>query len=181
MVKAYPTGKLSKHLAEMRVGDVLEVKGPISKRPLSEIAKRTDVAMVAGGTGLTPMLQVAEEVLRQKLPIALTLVFANVSEADIMLRGRLDALAAQHPAQFRVHYVVDRASSPAWAGGVGYLTEGMLKAWLPPPADSSLVLVCGPPGMMAAVSGDKAQDKSQGPLTGLLAKMGYSSSQVFKF
>jgi cytochrome-b5 reductase len=41
--------------------------------------------------------------------------------------------------------------------------------------------VCGPPPMMKAISGDKAEDKSQGVLTGILAKMGYTTVQVYKF
>jgi ferredoxin-NADP reductase len=36
---------------------------------LAEIAKRRSVGLIAGGSGLTPMLQVAEEALRQKLPV----------------------------------------------------------------------------------------------------------------
>jgi cytochrome-b5 reductase len=35
--------------------------------------------------------------------------------------------------------------------------------------------------MMKAVSGDKAKDKSQGELTGLLKQLGYTEQQVFKF
>jgi len=52
---------------------------------------------------------------------------------------------------------------------------------MPPPTDENLVLVCGPPGFMAAVSGDKLPDKSQGPLSGALAELGYSAEGVFKF
>lgn len=36
---------------------------------LDDIAKRRHVGLLAGGSGLTPMLQVAEEALRQRLPI----------------------------------------------------------------------------------------------------------------
>ncbi len=35
--------------------------------------------------------------------------------------------------------------------------------------------------MMNAISGDKAKDKSQGELTGILKKLGYAPEQVFKF
>lgn len=52
-----------------QVGDTLDVKGPLPKLPLAEIAKRRAVGLIAGGSGLTPMLQVAEEALRQKLPV----------------------------------------------------------------------------------------------------------------
>ena len=64
---------------------------------------------------------------------------------------------------------------------MGYITQDLLAAHMPPPSDSSLVLVCGPPPMMKAVSGDKLPDKSQGPLEGMLKDMGYSEGQVFKF
>lgn len=43
------------------------------------------------------------------------------------------------------------------------------------------VVVMGTAGMMNAVSGDKAPDKSQGELAGLLKAMGYTSEQVYKF
>lgn len=52
---------------------------------------------------------------------------------------------------------------------------------MPAPAADSLVCVCGPPGMMNAISGDKLPDKSQGPLTGMLKAMGYSENNVYKF
>jgi cytochrome-b5 reductase len=35
--------------------------------------------------------------------------------------------------------------------------------------------------MMNVVSGDKAPDKSQGELSGLLKAMGYAAEQVYKF
>lgn len=66
--------------------------------------------------------------------------------------------SARLPA-LQVYYVVDKASSKGWGGGVGYITTGMLKAHMPPPGPDSLVLVCGPPPMMKAISGDKAPDK----------------------
>lgn len=61
------------------------------------------------------------------------------------------------------------------------MTKDMLKARLPPPGPDSLVCVCGPPGMMAAVSGGKAPDYSQGELKGALKELGYSADQVYKF
>lgn len=40
-----------------------------------------------------------------------SLIFANVSEADILLKDKIDGLAAKHPDRFKVHYVVDK---PKW-------------------------------------------------------------------
>ncbi|GAB4819014.1 hypothetical protein N2152v2_006060 [Parachlorella kessleri] len=179
-IKVYPQGKMSQHIHNLDLGDTLDIKGPIPKIPLADIAKRKAVGLVAGGTGITPMLQVVEEALVQKLPLDLTLIYANVSENDIMLKPRIDDLAKKHK-NFKVHYVVDKANSKGWKGGVGYITSGMLQDHLPPPGDKSLVLVCGPPPMMKAISGDKLPDRSQGPLEGLLKELGYTSNNVFKF
>ncbi|GBG87898.1 hypothetical protein CBR_g46198 [Chara braunii] len=107
-----------------------------------------------------------------------SLVFANVSESDILLRKELDCLSFSHP-NVKVYYVIDKPAK-GWDGGVGYINEDMLRKAMPPPSDDNLIMVCGPPGMMRHISGDKAPDKSQGELSGLLAKMGYTKNQVFK-
>ena len=71
--------------------------------------------------------------------------------------------------------------SKGFSGTTGFVTKDLLKAKLPAPASSSLVLVCGPPGMMNAVSGGKAPDYSQGEVSGILKDLGYPKEQVFKF
>lgn len=126
------------------------------------------------------MLQVAEELCELNKPIEINMLFANVSEADIIAKDRLDGLAKRHK-NFHIHYIVDKTDNKAWGGSVGYITKDLLAKLMPPPADDSLVLVCGPPGLMNAVSGDKLPDKTQGPLSGLLKDMGYTEQQVFKF
>lgn len=123
-----------------------------------------------------------EEVLRNPNDTTeLRLLFANVSVDDIICKDRIDALVKQHPKRLKVHYVVDKAPSSSWRGGVGYVTSAMLKEHMPPPGNDVFVFVCGPPGLMNAVSGDKAKDKSQGELTGMLKQLGYTSDMVFKF
>ena len=67
----------------------------------------------------------------------------------------------EHPIS-QVYYMVDKAPKGNWEGGVGYITEEIARKQLPEPNDDNLILVCGPPPMMKAISGDKAPDKSQG-------------------
>ncbi|KAG7673466.1 hypothetical protein Ndes2526B_g03084 [Nannochloris sp. 'desiccata'] len=179
-LKIYPDGKLTPHLIKLKPGDVLDFKGPLPKIALSELEKRKSIGMIAGGTGITPMLQVASELLRNKYSGKINLIYANVSPSDIMLRDRLDALVKAHP-NFSVYYVVDKAEK-GWTGGVGYVTAEMLKENMPTPSNDSMVLVCGPPGMMKIISGEKVSPKEQGPLAGLLKdKLGYTEAQVYKF
>lgn len=64
----------------------------------------------------------------------------------------------------------------------GRVSVDLLRELLPSPTgERAMVLVCGPPGFMAAVSGDKAPDKSQGPVGGFLKQIGYKQEQVYKF
>lgn len=138
--------------------------------------------MLAGGTGITPMFQVIQEVLAHPDDrTELTLVFGNLSPTDIMLCAELKALAEKH-GNFTLHLVVDKASTEDdWSGHTGYMTRALLSELLPPPAADMQVFVCGPPPMMAALSGNKDPDKSQGTLSGVLKEMGYSEENVFKF
>lgn len=46
---------MSKHIANLKVGDTLEMKGPIPKYNWEE-NKVENVGMIAGGTGITPMV-----------------------------------------------------------------------------------------------------------------------------
>jgi ferredoxin-NADP reductase len=60
------------------------------------IARRGDrlvrrVGMLAGGTGITPMLQVMHAMRKEGSGVELSLVFANQTEDDILLRDMIEA------------------------------------------------------------------------------------------
>ncbi|KAK9843869.1 hypothetical protein WJX84_007415 [Apatococcus fuscideae] len=184
VIKVYPQGNMSKHIGDLKEGDVLECKGPIEKFAYKPNMKKA-IGMIAGGSGITPMLQVASEVLRNPQDkTEVSLIFANQTEQDIILREEIDAMADKHK-NFKVHYTIDKVADggppEGWKGSVGYVTKEMAKANIPPPSDDNLILVCGPPPMYKALSGEKAKDKSQGELTGMLKDMGYTEKQVYKF
>ena len=90
VVKDYPgVGNVSSHVCSRKVGDTLRVKGCFTKIKV-EANKWKRVGMVAGGSGLTPCLQVAEELL--SLPddkTKIDLIFCNKNEGDIFLKDHL--------------------------------------------------------------------------------------------
>ncbi|KAK7304180.1 hypothetical protein RJT34_15283 [Clitoria ternatea] len=179
LIKVYPEGKMSQHFASLKPGDVVEVKGPIEKLRYTPNMKK-HIGMIAGGSGITPMLQVIEAILKNPDDkTQISLLYANVSPDDILLKQKLDILAASHP-NLKIFYTVDNPTKN-WRGGVGYITKNTVEKGLPSPSDDTLVLVCGPPGMMKHISGDKAKDRSQGELTGLLKEVGYTEQMVYKF
>ena len=182
-IKIYGDGKLTPHMEGMKPGDAMEFKGPIVKLKVEEAQQKSGIGMVAGGTGITPMLQMARELLESKgYQKKISLVYGSLSPDEIMLKDKIDALAASYP-NFKVTYIVDKVpKGQTWNGGVGYVTKNLLDSTMPSPSDGdSLVLVCGPPGMMKAVSGPKVSPKDQGELSGLLLDMGFTKQQVFKY
>jgi len=182
LVKVYEKGVMSKHLGSLKPGDTLDVKGPIPKLNIKPNMKKK-IGMVAGGSGITPMYQVANELLKAEADkdekTELTLIFANLTEDDILLKETFDRLAAEHD-NFKVHYFIEKHGAD-WKGEVGRVTPELAKKYLPPPSNDNLILVCGPPPMMNAVSGSKAPDYSQGEVGGFLKEMGYTKDQVYKF
>jgi len=151
LIKAYPTGNISKHMASLMVGQTIKVRGPKGAMVYTpNMVKR--FGMIAGGTGITPMLQIIKAIIRGRAAGDTTevdLIFANVNEEDILLKEDLDTLAAKD-SKFRVHYVLNNPPE-GWTGGVGFVTQDMIKEKLPKPSPDTKILLCGPPPMVAAM------------------------------
>merc|ERR1740139_1047693 len=156
LVKGYPTGIVSKYLCSLQAGDLVEVKGPFPKLAYKANMKK-HIGMIAGGSGITPMLQILKEALKNpEDETKFTLIFGNQTPEDILLRGQLLALEAASQGRLQVHFIVDK--NPNNAMGIahtGYLTTGVAMGMLPPASLETLIYVCGPPPMMKAVSGPK--------------------------
>ena len=151
LIKSYPTGNISRHLATLAVGDTMKVRGPKGAMIYTPTMARR-IGMIAGGTGITPMLQIMRAVRRGRAagdPTRVDLLFANVDEQDILLRAELDALAAADDA-IAVHYVLNNPPD-GWTGGVGFVSPDMIRQHLPPPAPDVKILLCGPPPMVVAM------------------------------
>lgn len=151
LIKSYPTGNISKYMASLVVGQAIKVRGPKGAMVYTPNMVRR-FGMIAGGTGITPMLQVIRAVIRGRAAgdrTEIDLLFANVGAEDILLKEDLDALAAQDKG-FRVHYVLNNPPQ-GWAGEVGFVTPEMIKKYLPAAAPDVKILLCGPPPMISAM------------------------------
>lgn len=156
-------GKMSQYVDELKIGDKIAFRGPTGKlrylgqskfsikrlrsEPPTEV-QATSVNLIAGGTGITPMLQLIREVLSHpEDKTTLRLLFANQSESDILLRNELDQLAKDYPDQLRVWYTVDRATEN-WKYSQGFVNAEIIKDHLLPPSSETITLLCGPPPMI---------------------------------
>ncbi|KAI8146343.1 hypothetical protein BJV82DRAFT_510116 [Fennellomyces sp. T-0311] len=183
VIKDYDQGKMSRHIHKLKPGDTLDIKGPIPKYNWDQ-GKVENVGMIAGGTGITPMLQLVRKIFGNKSTddkTKVTLIFANQTEDDILLREELESYAKSYPNRFKVVYALDRPPAK-WDGHTGFVSKELIKKYLPKPdTPDSVIFVCGPDPMLAALAGAKAPDKSQGELGGVLKELGYPQDHVYKF
>lgn len=132
-VKVGPHAPLVEHLArEVKVGDAIEVDGPFGRCTLPD---RFDgvagLLFVAAGSGITPHRSMIGYALAAKLPVTLSLVDQNRTEADVIYRRELDALAGR----VRIVHLLSSKGR--------YIKVEDLKAACGDPA-ATLAYVCGP-------------------------------------
>jgi len=111
-----------------------------------------EFGMIAGGTGITPMLQIVRAILKNHSDrTKISLIFANVNEEDILLRSDLEQLAQDEKDRFKLYLVLNNPPAEGWKGGVGFVTEEMIKEHCPKPAKDIKILMCGPPPMISGM------------------------------
>ncbi|BAO40367.1 NADH-cytochrome b5 reductase 1 [Kluyveromyces marxianus] len=150
LIKSYEKGNISKHFAELKIGDKIKVRGP--KGFYQYVPNMCEeIGMIAGGTGIAPMYQIMKAIFANDADkTKVSLVYGNQTEEDILLKKELDAFVAKKPDQFKIYYMLDKAPE-SWTGGVGYITADIMKDHLPTPADGVQLLVCGPPPMVSSI------------------------------
>ena len=109
------------------------------------------IGMIAGGTGITPMLQIIRAIVKNpKDKTKVDLIYANVNVEDILLRDELDGLAKQHPEQFNVLHFLNNPPQN-WKGGSGFVDKDSIQQRFPKPGPDIKILMCGPPPMVNAM------------------------------
>ncbi|XP_043083495.1 NADH-cytochrome b5 reductase 2 [Puntigrus tetrazona] len=160
----YPEGgKMSQYLNDMKIGDTIDFRGPNGllvytgngrfairpdKKSEPKARRFRHVGMIAGGTGITPMLQLIRSITADPADnTKCSLIFANQTEKDILLRKELDEVHRSHPDKLDVWYTLDKPSE-GWKYSKGFVDADMIKDHLPPPASDVLIVMCGPPPMI---------------------------------
>ncbi|KAI5270041.1 hypothetical protein E4T47_06567 [Aureobasidium subglaciale] len=152
LIRLYDEGLLTgQYLAKLKVGDQVLFRGPKGAMKYRKgYAKK--IGMVAGGTGITPHYQLIRSICEDLTDTTeVSLVYANRTEDDILLRAELDAWAKAYPKNLKVHYMLDNPPE-GWLYGSGFVTKDILELYMPAPSNdgSSKILLCGPPGMINA-------------------------------
>eukprot|EP00906_Rhabdomonas_costata_P037645 RCo053069 len=145
VVKLYPEGVISGLIHRLMINSKASICGPIPGKFTYKVNQYPQIGMLAGGTGLAPMLQVVHAILEDpKCTTKATLLLANRTEDDIILKGYLDGLVEDNPAKFAVFYLLDKPMNEQHPYR-GHVSADLVRKLLPSPAPTMHNLICGPP------------------------------------
>jgi len=147
-VRLVPGGRVSPYVFEtLKVGDAVRVAGPLGA---SYLRRRHDgpMLLVAGGTGLAPVLSILRGAMAAGMSNPMHLYFGVRTARDLYAVDRLAELAAAHP-RLTVHHVIANGDAPAGTRR-GLVTDAVEADW----ADlrGFRAYLCGAPPMVEATT-----------------------------
>ncbi|MCR5979328.1 1,6-dihydroxycyclohexa-2,4-diene-1-carboxylate dehydrogenase [Gordonia jinghuaiqii] len=145
LIKLTPGGAMSTYLTERAVrGEEVTFTGPHGSFFLREATR--PILLLAGGTGLAPILSMLRKLHADKSPRRAHLIYGVSSDTDLVAIDEIEYLADQLPGFTWDHCVSDPAST---AVNKGYVTSLIEPAHL---YDGDVAIyLCGPPPMVEAV------------------------------
>jgi benzoate/toluate 1,2-dioxygenase reductase subunit len=145
LIRNLPGGVMSRFLAEQaKPGTRMRLVGPNGSFFLRAVDR--PVVMLAGGTGLAPILSMLEVLADEGTDQPIHLIYGVTRDGDLVELDRIEALAARLPTMSWSACVADPESGKALKG---YVTEHLADAHLN--AGDCDIYLCGPPPMVEAV------------------------------
>jgi benzoate/toluate 1,2-dioxygenase reductase subunit len=145
LIRRIPGGLMSGWLTERaKPGDRVSFTGAFGAFYLRPVER--PVLMLAGGTGLAPLLSMLETLAATGCDRPIRLVYAVTRDADFVELDAIAALAARLPTLDWFTVVADAASAHPRKG---YATNPLTA----PEVEGADVYLCGPPPMVEAVRG----------------------------
>jgi ferredoxin-NADP reductase len=145
-------GEVSPFLHEVVVpGDRLEVRGPIGGYFVWEVELGGPLLLVAGGSGVVPLMAMARHRARAGSTIPARLLFSSRGPDEIIYADELDRLAAANDG-FEVVHTLTRRQPPGWTGYARRLDDAMLAEVLEPLGSATRAYACGPTALVETVA-----------------------------
>jgi ferredoxin-NADP reductase len=151
-VQRLEDGEVSPYLVgELRVGDELELRGPIGGYFVWDVPLGGPLLLVGGGSGIVPLRAILfhRAALRSSVPVRL--LYSVRTLADVIYREELIGVEADHQgADIRVTLTREQPSN--WHGYAGRIDRALLEEVAWGPSERPLTYVCGPTGLVEAVA-----------------------------
>lgn len=142
-------GRGSARMHALRAGDTVYALGPSGTFVAPVERAPAHLVMIAGGSGITPVISILETALLDRPELRVTLIYGNRAWPDVIFRERLEHLSARFPARLCVRHVLHEPDE-SWTGPRGLLDRDVLARELPEHDERCLYYLCGPAPMMDA-------------------------------
>jgi ferredoxin-NADP reductase len=143
-VERLDDGEVSPYLTdELRMGDQLELRGPIGGYFVWEAQLGGPLLLVAGGSGIVPLMAMIRHRAAAGSTIAVRLLYSARSAADVIYQGELDRLIGT-TTMLDVVYTLTRVQPPGWTGYHRRIDADMLREVTWPAEQRPLIYICGP-------------------------------------
>lgn len=179
LIKDYgESGRMSTHLCSLEEGAKVSFKHIDFNVKMQAPFPYKKVCMLIGGTGITPMVQALHAVLGDPTNTTeVAVLYGSRVSDDILGKELLDTWNSLDRLSV-THVLSHEPEESKWSGARGFINKDLIKEHFPPPGDKgSIIFVCGPPPMYAALCGPRDEKE----VSGLLKDMGYPAEQVYKF
>ena len=131
-------GEVSPYLVDdARDGDQFEVRGPIGGYFVWDGDETEPVLLVAGGSGVVPLMAMARHRARIGSMTPMKLLYSSRTWDDVIYRDELEKLGLD------VVHTLTRAQPPGWTGYSRRIDVDMLREVAWPASGSPRVYVCG--------------------------------------
>lgn len=155
-VDRLPDGEVSPFLVdELRAGDRLEVHGPLGAffvwRPPASGAVGRPVQLIAGGSGVVPLVAIARAHADAGDATPFRLLYSVRTPDDVFFAAELEA-ARRGPAPLEVEFVYTRSAPDGSGGPIGRITRERLAAAVIGADAAPIIYVCGSTGFVERVA-----------------------------
>ena len=148
-VERLDDGEVSPYLTdELRVGDDLEMRGPIGGYFIWEPEDGGPLLLLAGGSGVVPLRAILRHRERTGSTVPVRLLYSVRTLDDVIYQAELD----QPALGVEVRYTLTRHQAPGWAGYARRVDAALLAEVEWRPAAMPLAYVCGPTSFVETVS-----------------------------
>jgi ferredoxin-NADP reductase len=152
-VERVPDGEVSPYLMdELRVGDQLELRGPIGGYFVWESDTTDPLLLVAGGSGICPLMAMLRHRAANSGTVPTRLLYSSRSLEEVIYRTELEKLG-ETSAGLQVLITLTRLRPPHWTGYERRVDRQMLSEVAWSPAQRPLTFVCGPTPFVESVAG----------------------------
>lgn len=143
-VQAVPEGEVSPFLLEeLRIGDQLELRGPIGGYFVWSPPGMRPLMLIAGGSGVVPLMAMLRTRRASRDRGQARLLYSSRSFDQILYERELRQLSASPGAPAIIH-TLTRGTPPGWAGEHGRIDRTMLASHAIDASEEPDVFVCGP-------------------------------------